>query len=203
MKNFAQFIAEKTSLHVFDVDDTLVHSKAMVHVKDEKGNTVQKITPSEYNTHKLEPGHQYDYHEFRSSDLFKKTSKPIGKMIKTINAAQAMASKNPKNKTIINTARADFDDKDKFLGTLKAHGIEHIDKIHVHRAGNIPGPEKPEHKKLTFIRQHMAKHSYNHVKMYDDSKPNLDAFLSLKKEYPKTRFTAYHVGDGGKMTIHK
>lgn len=203
MLTFNNFITEnKSTLHVFDVDDTLVHSKAQVHVKNAEGKTVQKLSTSEYNTHKLPAGHHYDYHEFKSADVFKKTSHPIHKMIKTINAAQATSSKNQHNKTIINTARSDFDDKDKFLGTLKAHGIKHIDKIHVHRAGNIPGPEKPEHKKLTFIRQHLAKHPYSHVKMYDDSKPNLDAFMGLKKEYPKTKFTAYHVGEGGKMTLH-
>lgn len=203
MQTFNQFITEnKSTLHVFDVDDTLVHSDAHVHVKDHNGNTVQKLTASEYNTHKLPPGHHYDYHEFRSASVFKKTSKPIHNMIRTINATQGMSGKNKNNKTVINTARADFDDKDKFLGTLRAHGIRHIDKIHVHRAGNIPGPEKPEHKKLTFIRQHLAKHPYSHVKMYDDSKPNLNAFLGLKKEYPKTKFTAYHVGEGGKMSVH-
>jgi hypothetical protein len=203
MLSFNEYLLEnKSTLHVFDVDDTLVHSKAMVHVKNSKGETTHKLTPSEYNTHELPHGHHYDYHEFRSSDVFKKTSHPIKGMIRTINAAQSMSKRNPKNKTVINTARADFDDKHKFLGTLKAHGIHHIDKIHVHRAGNIPGSEKPEHKKLTFIRQHLDKHPYSHVKMYDDSKPNLNAFLGLKKEYPKTRFTAYHVGDNGKMSVH-
>ena len=202
MLQFNQFITEKTSLHVFDVDDTLVHSKAQVHVKNAAGHTVQKLSTSEYNTHKLPAGHHYDYHEFRSSDVFKKTSHPIKNMIRTINAAQASSSKNPKNRTMISTARADFDDKHKFLGTLKAHGVHHIDKIHVHRAGNIPGDQKPEHKKLIHIRGALAKQHYDHVKMYDDSKPNLNAFLSLKREYPKTKFTAYHVGEGGKMSVH-
>ena len=201
MDTFKQYIQEKAStLHVFDVDDTLVHSKAHVHVKNSQGKTVQKLSTSEYNTHKLPPGHHYDYHEFRSSDVFKNTSHPIKPMIRTINATQRTSSKNPHNKTVINTARADFDNKHRFLDTLKHHGIEHIDKIHVHRAGNIPGNEKPAHKKLTFIRQHLAKHPYSKVKMYDDSHENLHAFLGLKKEYPHTQFHAFHVDHTGKMT---
>ena len=87
-----------------------------------------------------------------------------------------------------------------FLHTLKSHGIHHIDKIHVHRAGNVPGEGSPAHKKLTFIRQHLAKHPYTHVRMYDDSHENLHAFLGLKKEYPHVRFHAYHVGHQGKMS---
>jgi len=156
MITFKQYLEEntKSTLHVFDVDDTLVHSNAKVHVKDAKGKTVEKLSTSEYNNHKLPAGHNYDYKEFKSSDVFKK-SHPIKKMIRTINATQSTTSKNPKNKVIINTARADFDNKDKFLNTLSQHGIKHIDKIHVHRAGNIPGNEKPAEKKLTFIKQHL------------------------------------------------
>lgn len=203
MITFKQYLEEntKSTLHVFDVDDTLVHSNAKVHVKDAKGKTVEKLSTSEYNNHKLPAGHNYDYKEFKSSDVFKK-SHPIKKMIRTINATQSTTSKNPKNKVIINTARADFDNKDKFLNTLSQHGIKHIDKIHVHRAGNIPGNEKPAEKKLTFIKQHLANHPYSHVKMYDDSEENLNAFLGMKKQHPDVQFHAYHVHPDGTMKKH-
>ena len=200
MISFKEYITENSALHVFDVDDTLVHSDAKIHVKDKAGNTVKALTPSEFNTHKLHPDHHYDYGEFRSSAVFSK-SHPIKKMIRTINAAQNTTKKNPKNKVIINTARADLDNKDKFLKTLSSHGIKHMDKIHVHRAGNIPGGDAAQ-KKLVYIRQHMDKHPYSHVRMYDDSKENLDAFLGLKSEYPKTRFHAYHVSPDGTMKKH-
>lgn len=198
MKPFSEFISESSTLHVFDVDDTLVHSNAKVHVKDQHGRTVQKLTTSQYNSHKLPAGHHYDYHEFKSSKVFSR-SHPIHRMIKTINATSATRKKNPKNKVIINTARADFDDKHRFLNTLTAHGIHDMDNIHVYRAGNIPGNEKPANKKLTFIRQHLDKHPYSHVRMYDDSHENLHAFLGLKHEYPNTKFHAYHVRPDGTM----
>ena len=199
---FRQFLEENahSTLHVFDIDDTLVHSTAHVHVKDRHGNTVKKLTTSEYNTHKLHPDHHYDYHEFKSADVFHRTSKPIHRMIRLINATHATGKKNPRNRTVINTARSDFDNKDKFLNTLKSHGIHHIDKIHVHRSGNLPGNQSPAHKKLVFIRKHLDSHPYTHVRMYDDSHENLHAFLGLKKEYPHIKFHAYHVGHGGKMT---
>jgi len=196
---FSQYLSETSTLHVFDVDDTLVHSNAKVHVKDGNGKTVKKLTTSEYNNHKLSDGHHYDYSEFKSADVFRH-SRPIKKMIRTINATQGTTSKNPNNKVVINTARADFDNKDKLLNTLSHHGIKNIEKIHVHRAGNIPGKEKPANKKLVFIRQHLAKHPYSHVRMYDDSHENLRAFLGLRNEYPNTRFHAYHVDSEGKMT---
>ena len=198
---FKEYITENSALHVFDVDDTLVHSDAKIHVRDKAGNTVKKLTPSEYNTHELHPDHHYDYSEFRSSKVFSH-SHPIKKMIRTINAVQATTKKNPKNKVIINTARADLDNKDKFIKTLSAHGIKDMDSIHVYRAGNIPGNEPPAQKKLVYIRQHLNKHPYSHVRMYDDSKENLDAFLGLKHEYPNTHFHAYHVSGDGTMRKH-
>jgi hypothetical protein len=200
MITFKDYLKEVSSstLHVFDVDDTLVHSNAKVHVKNIEGKTVQKLSTSEYNNHKLPAGHHYDYQEFRSSKVFSH-SHPIKRMIRTINATHNTTHKNPHNKVIINTARADFDDKHKFLDTLSHHGIEHIDKIHVHRAGNIPGSDKPAKKKLIFIRQHLNNYPYKHVRMYDDSHENLHAFLSLKKEYPQVHFHAYHVHQDGSM----
>jgi hypothetical protein len=205
IKTFKQYIEEAASstLHVFDIDDTLAHSPTTyVHVKDPSGKTVERLNTSEYNTHKLKPGHNYDFHEFKSSKVFQK-AKPIHSMIRTINGAQATTKKNPNNRVIMNTARADFDDKDKFIGHLSNMGIENMDKIHVHRAGNIPGNEKPPEKKLVYIRQYLEKHPYSHVKMYDDSKENLNAFLKLRHEYPNTKFHAFHVGEGGKMQRHE
>ena len=138
MISFREYITENSALHVFDVDDTLVHSDAKIHVKDKAGNTVKKLSPSEYNTHKLHPDHQYDYSEFRSSKVFSH-SHPIKKMIRTINAVQATTNKNPKNKVIINTARADLDNKDKFIKTLSGHGIKDMDSIGVQRLTCGPG----------------------------------------------------------------
>jgi len=204
MITFKNYLEESTgsTLHVFDVDDTLVHSNAKVHVKNANGHTVEKLSTSEYNNHKLPPGHHYDYHEFRSAKVFSH-SHPIKKMIRTINATQATTIKNPKNKVVINTARADFDNKHKFLDTLTHHGIKHMDKIHVHRAGNIPGNEKPAEKKLTFIRHHLDTHPYTHVRMYDDSHENLKAFLGLRHEYPHVKFHAYHAHPDGTMNKYE
>jgi len=36
--------------------------------------------------------------------------------------------------------------------------------------------------------------------MYDDAVPNLDAFMSLKDEYPKTKFYAWHVSLEGEAS---
>jgi hypothetical protein len=203
MKRLKTFLAEN-GLHVFDIDDTLFHTSAQVHVK--KGDkTVQKLSSSEFNTHKLPDGHHYDYSEFHSAHKFDTESKPVSRMMGKLKAIHsAVKAKGTGSKVIMNTARQDFDDKDKFLNTFRKHGVE-IDDIHVHRAGNLArekgltiGQAKNE-----VIRKHLRTGNYRHVSLYDDSKENLNHFLDLKKEHPDVKFKAYHVQPDGGVKTHK
>jgi hypothetical protein len=181
-----------------------MHTNAMIHVKDKGGKTVRKLTNQEFNDHKLEDGQSYDFHEFRSSDKFANESKPMQKTIENLKRIHQKNKLNlsPNSRIIMNTARADFDDKHKFLSAFKKHGID-IDDIHVHRAGNIPGSDLPAKKKLVYIRKHLDDGNYKEVHMYDDSKTNLDHFNSLRSEYPHVRFHAWHVDHQGNIRPHK
>ena len=72
---FKEFLIEgapKKHLHVFDIDDTLLHTNAKIHVKDSSGKTTQTLTNQEFNDHKLPKGHSYDFGEFRSAEKFAK-----------------------------------------------------------------------------------------------------------------------------------
>ncbi len=166
-------ILNENGLHMFDVDDTLFHTTAKIHVKDKSGKTVKTLSNSEFNTHTLDKGHHYDFHEFRDADKFHRESKPISKMIGKIRKIHDNVKQKPDSKVILNTARADFDDKHKFLDKFRKHGID-IDNIHVERAGNIPGDEHPAEKKAQIVRNHLARKDYKHVTLYDDSISNLE-----------------------------
>lgn len=208
MKSFSNFLTEENKetatggLHMFDVDDTLFHTTAKIHVKDKTGKTVKTLDNSEFNTHTLPKDHHYDFSEFRNADKFHKESKPISKMIGKIKAIHQNVMKKPGSKVILNTARADFDDKNKFLDKFKQHGID-IDNIHVERAGNIPGDEHPSEKKAQVVRNHLARQNYKHVSLYDDSKSNLNRLLKMKQEYPNVKFHAYHVQPDGSTKKYK
>ena len=154
MKSFKQYLEEQQSqgtLHVADIDDTLFHTTAKVGVKDPTGKVVQRLSNSEFNDHKLPTGHSYDFGEFRDAQKFHDESKPIPSMISKINRIQANIKKHPNSRVIINTARDNFDNKDTFLDTFRNQGMD-IDKIHVHRAGSIPGEELPADKKVKVNR---------------------------------------------------
>ena len=190
--NFLTFITEDKSkpdgLHLFDMDETLFahdHHKLRVHVKDPSGKRVRTLSNQEFNTHQLPKGHSYDFGEFRSSDVFTQSAKPIRKMIAKLKAIQ-----NNGGKTAILTARADMDDKDKFAHHMGKYGID-ISKTHVYRAGNMQG--KPADTKAAVVRDIMSKNNHKKLHLYDDAQSNLDGFLKLKKDYPETEFHAHHV----------
>jgi hypothetical protein len=188
--------ARMSSLHVFDIDDTLFHTHAKIHVLDPMGRSVQTLSNAEFNDHNLPRGHSYDFHEFRSADKFSRTSQPILRMLNKLKAIHHHIVKVPNSRVIMNTARADFDDRDKFLATFRRHGVP-IDKIHVHRAGNIAGNALPAVKKNQVLKPYLDKHGYGSVHMYDDSRTNLHHFLKLRAEYPNTKFNAWHAQPDG------
>lgn len=202
VQRFKDYLKEN-SLHVFDIDDTLFHTTAKVRVMKGRKH-VASLTNSEYNDHQLPPGHHYDFSEFRSAHKFDTESKPVHRMMDKLKGVHATVKAKGKGKVILNTARQDLDDREKFLGTFRKHGVE-IDDIHVHRAGNL-AQEKGltiSQAKNEVIRQHLNKGGYTHVSLYDDSKTNLNHFLELSKEHPNVRFKAFHVQPDGKIRHHK
>jgi hypothetical protein len=195
MLRFNQFIVEKKdpdsdTLHAFDIDETLFahdHNKLRVHVTDSSGNRVRSLTNQEFNNHQLEPGHRYDFSEFRSSETFTKSASPIRKMIAKLKAIH----RNNKNVEML-TARSDLDDQPKFARHMRKFGID-IDKdIHVRRAGNLQGM-KPAESKAKVISDLIKKHGYRKINLYDDSIDNINGMLKLKKEHPDVEFHGHHV----------
>ena len=159
MKSFLQYLEEAADrgLTIFDIDDTLFHTKAKVYVKKD-GKVVQTLSNQEFNTYKLKTGEEFDFGEFRSAKLFQQTSTPIGKMIKRAKAIIKKAIPRG-SKVIMATARADFDDRDTFLDTFKSHGID-VDKIYIERAGNLELGSSAKNKRYIFhkyLRLHLHK----------------------------------------------
>ena len=192
MFSYSTFLSEEEkknkTLHAFDMDETLfAHDpkKLKIHVKDETGKKVKSLTNQEFNTHTLEPGHSYDFSDFKSAEKLHKTARPIRKML-----AKMKAIHRNGGKTEILTARSDFDSKEKFGHFMKSYGVD-INKIHVRRAGNNPG--RPSDTKKQVVSDLIKKHGYKEVHLYDDSHENLQKFLSLKDEHPHVNFVAHHV----------
>ena len=201
-------------LTIFDIDETLFKTTARVRVFDKKtGEIVKLLDNQEYNTYKLKRNEEYkfggpddSYKEFRSAKHFRETSKPINRMVERLKDDLASAkSSQGAHQVIIVTARGDFDEKEIFLDTFRHQGID-IDSMRVERAGKIPGPSASA-KKMIF--QHYLEKAqresrpFSRVALFDDARTNLDALLSLKKQFPKTKFDAYLAHHDGSVTKYR
>ena len=193
-KRFKEFIGSGT-LTIFDIDETLFHTKAKVAVMKD-GRVVRMLDNQEYNTYKLKPGEEYDYREFKSAEVFRRTSTPIVRMVEKAKAI-VKAKKNPHSKAIIVTARADFDDKQTFLQTFRDHGLP-IDSMYVERSGNL-GMDSPAEAKKVVFRKYLNTKNYIKTRLYDDAMSNLNAFLELQSEYPGVEFEAWFVKPDGSV----
>jgi FMN phosphatase YigB (HAD superfamily) len=184
---------QPSKLVIFDIDDTLVHTQTKVHVV-KNGRVVRSLNSHEFTHYKPGPGEEFDFGDFRSAQEFFTKSRPIIPMI-----AQLKNDINTGNKVVMVTARADFDDRELFLDTFRKYGVD-MSRVHVYRAGNIEGKIKIDEKKKIIIRSLLNKAQYSKAIMYDDSVPNLESFISLKKEYPQTKFYAWHVSLDGEAS---
>ena len=187
--------SKKVGLTIFDIDETLFHTEAKVQVLKE-GNIVKILDNQKYNSYKLKEGESFDYGQFKSAKIFKETSTPIAKVIKRAKRIIHFATRKG-SKVIIVTARQDMDDKKIFKEAFKAQGID-IARVYVERAGNI-GKETASENKVVIFKRYLDTGRYVRIRLFDDDKNNLNAFLSLKEEYPKVDFTGYQVFKSGNI----
>ena len=182
-------------LTIFDIDETLFLTKARVQVAKE-GKIVRILDNQQYNSYQLKKGESFHYGEFKSAKIFRDTSTPIVKAIKRAKRIIHFATRKG-SKVIIVTARQDMDDKKLFKETFLAQGID-IGRVYVERAGNI-GKETASENKVVIFKRYLDTGCYARIRLFDDDKNNLRAFLSLTKEYPSIDFSAYQVFKSGNI----
>jgi len=187
--------SKKVGLTIFDIDETLFHTEAKVQVL-KAGEVVKILDNQKYNSYQLKEGETFDYGQFKSAKIFKETSTPIAKVIKRAKRIIHFATRKG-SKVIIVTARQDMDDKKLFKEAFKAQGID-IARVYVERAGNI-GKETASENKVVIFKRYLDTGRYARIRLFDDDKNNLNAFLSLREEYPKVDFTGYQVFKSGNI----
>jgi predicted secreted acid phosphatase len=189
----ASELTNNGKLVIFDIDDTLVNTDTQVGVVRD-GQIIKKLNSHDFTHYKLQPGETFDFGEFQDAREFFTKARPIPGMIEQLKNDIATG-----NRVIMLTARSDFNDRDIFLDTFRRFGID-MSKVHVYRAGNLAIKAATEEKKKIILRHLLGKEHFDKLIMYDDSVPNLNAFLSLKQEYPWSRFYAWHVDPNGQAS---
>ena len=176
------------ALYIYDLDHTLFYydgDAAMATVVDQNGTEIYRLqTHEEYRTYVLPEGCRYDHNEFISAEIFAKTAKPISPLVELIQLDNIIPGR-----TVILTARAEFDNKELVKETLLKHGIT----AEIYNSGSIPDITSQAHGKQVMIRRFIDEWNPNWIHLHDDSESNLKAFLELEFEYPNIRFHANHV----------
>jgi hypothetical protein len=194
------FESKTASLTIFDIDDTLFTTDTKIHIV-KGGKRIKSLTPAEFNVYRVKSGESLDFSDFRSAEVFQKTAKPIATVFKTAKSIISRFSAFANKKIVIVTARGDLDNKNVFLDTFKKYGFD-ISKVYVHRAGNVGGPDSAQNKKVV-IRDLIKDGKYEMVRLFDDSKPNLDALHELESEFPDTKFETFFVAHDGTISRYK
>jgi hypothetical protein len=182
----------KKTVHAYDVDETLFsHGKkgkpnVQVHVKDESGKRVKSLSNQEFNTHKLEKGHSYDFGEFRSAKKFKETSSPNKKVIADLKRRQARGQ----NVHLI-TARSKFDKPSEFKGHLEKHGVK-TPMSNIHYTGGMKGGDIGA-KKVKVASAVAKKSGTKSMHMHDDAAKVHKAFEAEKKNKPTSAKIKTHM----------
>jgi GNAT superfamily N-acetyltransferase len=184
---------ESGKLVIFDIDDTLVNTDTRVNVVRD-GQIIKQLNSHDFTHYKLGPGESFDFGAFKDAREFFTKAQPIPGMIQQLKQDIATG-----NRVIMLTARSDFNDRDIFLDTFRRFGID-MDQVHVYRAGNLAIKAATEEKKKIILKHLLGKEHFDKLIMYDDSVPNLNAFLSLKQEYPWSKFYAWHVDPNGQAS---
>ena len=182
----------KRTVHAYDVDETLFsHGKkgkpnVQVHVKDESGKRVKSLSNQEFNTHKLDKGHSYDFGEFQSAKTFSKTSTPNKKIIADLKRKQARGQ----NVHLI-TARSKFDKPSEFKGHLEKHGIK-TPMSNIHYTGGMKGGDIGK-KKVDVASAVAKKSGTKSMHMHDDAAKVHKAFEAEKQNKPTSTKIKTHM----------
>ncbi len=185
MSKFLNYINELSSIYgkgitFVDIDETIFKTFAKIYVLDkETGKIKKKLTNQEFNTYELQPDEEFDFREFRSAEIFNKTSIPIEKTIKRLKRIFKNINRRG-SRVVLLTARSDFDDKETFLQTFRKYGIP-IDNMYVERTGNIKGMSVSA-KKEKVMNKYLSTGEYRRVRLIDDDIKNIKTFLKMKKK---------------------
>jgi acid phosphatase class B len=169
-------ISKKPVHRIFDFDDTLVFTDAMVHVNDKEGKHKKSMTPAQYAVYSQEEDDVFDYGDFNKL-INPREVKWIVNILRTI------VNKNgPQGATIL-TARSAREPVEKFL---KDNGFpEGIEIVAL-------GDSNP-YKKSEWISNKINQDGLRQVEFFDDSHKNIKATKELRAHHPECRIIARHI----------
>lgn len=209
----------RKSIHLFDLDDTLIQTAARVRVLDASGAPVRSLSPAEFTAYRPGPGETFDFREF--SDLGILSRGIVVKYTKGI--IDSILRYGTRSHFGILTARSDKRLHAPFLirlfrslfgvRLLKAHIFAvsdarfaaHKDRSRAALAAGSAGPDfaslSVAQRKALVIAEDLVGRGFNDISFYDDSRENLESFKVLREAFPHVVYKPHFIDPTWKARI--
>ncbi|HKP96078.1 MAG TPA: hypothetical protein VJ385_10005 [Fibrobacteria bacterium] len=197
---------QRKSIHLFDLDDTLIRTEARVLVRDSQGGLLRALAPAEFTDYRPAPGEVFDFREFSDPGILSR-----GIMVKyTKTIIDTILKYGTHSEFGILTARADkklhapflirlfrsifgvrlsneliFAVSDRRFSGYKDRGIT---------AGSAPFSSlSVSQRKAMVIAQDLVGRGFNDISFYDDSRENLDSFKVMRQAFPHVVYKPHFI----------
>jgi len=175
--------AKKKSLNLIDLDANAMKPKkpgveAEIEVKKDK-ETVRTLNPQQFNTDKKSDDEKYDFNQFRSSKVFKKT---LGGNKKVRNLHRG-------GESVGLTARGGMDNNREVVKHVKDSGFSKKHGVNfkgISFTGDVPR-KNTDDKKMKVIKNIIKTKKPKSIKFSDDHAKNLDAPEKFNREEGKDK----------------
>ncbi|MEO7424071.1 MAG: hypothetical protein ABI036_02725, partial [Fibrobacteria bacterium] len=197
---------QRKSIHLFDLDDTLIRTEARVLVRGGGGVLLRALAPSEFTVYQAAPGEVFDFREFSDLGILSR-----GIMVKyTKSIIDTILKYGTHSEFGILTARSDKKLHAPFLIRLfkSIFGVrlsnELIFAVSDSRfsgykdRGGLGGTAPfaslsvPQRKALV-IAQDLVGRGFNDISFYDDSRENLESFKVLRQAFPHVTYKPHFI----------
>ncbi|MDB5102539.1 MAG: hypothetical protein JWP91_228 [Fibrobacteres bacterium] len=202
--------AVRKSIHLFDLDDTLIRTEARVLVRDAHGSLLRALAPAEFTVYRPGPGEAFDFREF--SDLGILSRGIVVKYTKTI--IDTILRYGTRSEFGILTARADKKLHAPFLIRLfrSLFGVRLSNELifavsdqrfsgYKDRGAAARGQEPPipfsklsvSQRKALVIAEDLVGRGFNDISFYDDSRENLESFKVMRQAFPHVVYKPHFI----------
>jgi len=196
----------RKSIHLFDLDDTLIRTDARVLVLDPRGQDARSLSPAEFSAYRPEPGEAFDFREF--SDLGILSRGIVVKYTKSI--IDTILRFGTRSEFGILTARGDKKLHAAFLIRLfkSLFGVRlakelifavsderfalYKDRRDRDGAGPFAALSIAQRKALV-IAEDLVGRGFNDISFYDDSRENLQSFNVLREAFPHVTYRPHFI----------
>jgi hypothetical protein len=207
----------RKSIHLFDLDDTLITTSARIWVVDPNGKPLKSLFTTEFTGYRLKSGEGFDFREFSDLGILSRgiVVKYTKSIIDTIlrhgtRSHFGILTARPEKKLhalfLIRFFRTLFGiqlAKEHIFAVADERFAEYKDK-HILVSGSAPGSVSgqlprpflslsvPERKALV-IAQDLVGRGFNDISFYDDSRENLNSFKVMVQAFPHVVYKPHFI----------